>query len=230
MLNQGGDTSYTYLWSTTAQISSVDTSSPVAQILDDTTVFTVQVSGLNGTDTCISVQEINVFREPPVLIQVPKDTIVCTSIFFVDSYFENASKVEWSFSPSFSPIVITNVSDFYIGLPPAPFDLIMYVRAESPNGCIDYDTLRVLKRDIPINVDFQYAIDQCEDSLVLQFTNLTTIPNGLTLASGFGMYRMVHKQQHKICKLSNIVQTLLPSVYRSIQWRDVMPSKLILFL
>ena len=120
-------------------------------------------------------------QESDLIIQVPKDTVVCTSIF-VDSYFENAARVDWSFSPTFSPIAISNVSDFYIGLPPAPFDLIMYVRAESPNGCIAVDTLRILKRDIPINAAFQFSIDQCEDSLLVDFINTTTIPQNLTLS------------------------------------------------
>lgn len=180
-LNRGGDPSLQYRWSPGSSLSSVTAAAPQVTLLNPPQTYTVTITGLGSLDTCISIQQITVRRAPPILIEVPKDTVYCGGIFNVRATISNATRFDWSFSPTFNPAILTNLSSFFVGLPAPPFDLNIYVRAVNQYGCLATDTARILRRDIAIPVSFATQVTSCVDTLDAIFTNTTSFPSNLIL-------------------------------------------------
>lgn len=181
-LNRGGNPNLQYRWgSTTGSLSSLTVASPLATVISPPALYTVTMTGYGSLDTCVSVQRIMVNRAPPILIEVPKDTVICGGAFNIRANIPNASAVDWSFSPTFNPVVLRNITNFFIGVPPPPYDLFVYVRATDAYGCTATDTAKVLRRDIPIPVSFTTQINNCVDTLDAVFTNTTAFPTNLQL-------------------------------------------------
>ncbi|MCP4440223.1 MAG: PKD domain-containing protein [Aureispira sp.] len=172
ILNDGGDTDLIYNWSG-AGLSSTTATSPTVTPPTTPYTYTVTITGFNGPDTCTSVQDVTITSPPPITLNVPKDTIFCTNLYYVEAETQNVSTIEWAFNPSFSPVAISGTSAFYISLPSPPFDYSIYVRAFDDYGCMVHDTVRLHRRDIPVPVDFSYQIDDCTDTLEVRFTDLT---------------------------------------------------------
>lgn len=182
VLNSGGNPNLTYQWSPGIYLSDSTTASPLATPPSMPFTYTVTITGQSSIDTCVSIQNITIDQAPPIAIEVPKDTIVCAGVFYMQAVVTNAVQVDWSFSPLFNPVAITNVTDFYLGVPGPPFDLNMYIRVTDAYGCTLVDTARILRRNITIPVSFTPDINTCDDTLDVAFTNNTTMPAGLQLA------------------------------------------------
>ncbi|MFT5645958.1 MAG: gliding motility-associated-like protein, partial [Aureispira sp.] len=189
ILNPGGNPNLDYQWSPAAFLSSTNTASPIASVPSTPFTYTVSITGQSTIDTCIAVHNITVVQAPPITMEVPKDTIVCGGVFNVQANISNATQIDWSFSPTFSPIAISNVNNFFIGLPGAPYNLFIYVRATDQYGCTAEDTVKVYRRNIPIPASFITQLNSCDDTLEVSFINTTTFPAGTQLQGyvwGFG--------------------------------------------
>ncbi|CAA6829599.1 MAG: PKD domain containing protein [uncultured Aureispira sp.] len=180
-LNPGGNPNLNYQWSPAAFLSSTSAASPIASVPSTPFTYTVSITGQSGIDTCIAVHNITVVQAPPITIEVPKDTVVCTGSFNVQANISNAVQTDWSFSPSFNPIAISNVNNFFVGLPGPPYDLFLYVRATDQYGCTAEDTVKVYRRNVIIPTGFITQVNACEDTLDVSFTNTTTFPSGTQL-------------------------------------------------
>jgi len=179
-LNMGGNPNLTYQWSPSFSLSSGTDPSPIAIPPSHPYIYTVTITGVTLGDTCRAIHDVTVVQAPPMTIEVPKDTIICGSLFNITANVVGASQIEWSFSPTFNPIVLTNITSFFVGLAPPPTDLFMYIRATDSYGCVQTDTAIVRRRNIPIPVDFTIDILECDDTLDVQLTNTTVYPSSLT--------------------------------------------------
>ncbi len=179
-LNIGGNPALDYTWAPASYVSNVNAVSPVVNPPLSPFTYSVTVSGASSVDTCYAVHQIVVAQAPPITLEVPKDTIVCASLFYMQASLSNAQQIDWSFSPTFFPIAISNVTNFYLGLPPAPYDLQLYVRATDAYGCTLTDTARILKRDLDIPVQFVRLAAACDDTLNMSLQNTTILPTGIT--------------------------------------------------
>lgn len=182
-LNVGGNANLTYQWSPGTFLSSTTDSAPIATPPSTPFTYTVTITGQSNIDTCIAIHDVTIVQAAPILIEVPKDTITCGGVFNIQATVTNAALVQWSFNPTFLPVVITNVTSFFVGVPNPPFDLVMYLRVTDQYGCIEEDTARILRRDIPIPTSFTTQINTCEDTLNVGFINTTTLPSGIQLAN-----------------------------------------------
>ena len=182
-LNQGGNPNLNYSWSPAAYVSNVNAVSPVVNPPQTPFTYTVTVTGVSSVDSCFAVHDITLTQAPPITIEVPKDTVVCSPLFNIQASVMNAQQIDWSFSPTFSPVAISNVTNFYLGLPAAPYDLQLYIRATDTYGCIAEDTARVLRRDIDLPVQFVSLPSSCDDTLDLTLLNTTSLPTGVTASS-----------------------------------------------
>lgn len=182
-LNPQGNPSLKYEWSPAANLSNPQGVSPIATVPSFPFVYTVTITGSVGSDTCYQVHDITVIEAAPIEISVPKDTVYCGNTFNVVAMVRGANNIEWSFNPNFNPSILNGVTNFFLGLPAAPANSIMYVRATNSLGCQKVDTVRILKRDIPIAVNYSIDILDCSDTLEVQFTNTSTVPNGLYVNS-----------------------------------------------
>jgi len=180
-LNSGGNADLFYQWSPGTYLDDSTAVEPLVTPPTTPFTYTVTVTGYSSLDTCISIQNVTLVQAPPIVLEVPKDTVTCNGVFLIDATILNAAQIDWSFSPFFVPVAIANVTSFYVGLPNPPYDLSLYVRVTDAYGCTAEDTARVLRRDIPIPVNFTSDINSCEDTLDVTFTNNTVIPAGLQL-------------------------------------------------
>lgn len=181
VLNQGGNPNLNYQWSPATFLSSTTDPSPIAQPPTTPFVYTVTITGYSNVDTCVAIHDITVIQAPPIVIEVPKDTIICAGVFNIQANIQNATQIDWSFSPTFNPVTLSNITDFYIGIPAAPYDLYFYVRATDQYGCIAEDTAKILRRNIAIPVQFNSQVNRCDDTLSVDFINTSTIPVGMQL-------------------------------------------------
>lgn len=182
-LNVGGNPNLTYQWGPAATLSSTTAVSPFASPPTLPFTYTVTVTAFNSIDTCVEVHAITLVPAPPITIQVPKDTVTCAGVYNVQGSFTNAVQVDWSFTPTFNPIAISNVNSFFVGIPPPPSTLLMYVRATDQYGCIATDTVRVFRQAITIPTSFTTQINNCVDTLDAVFINTSTLPAGFQLQS-----------------------------------------------
>lgn len=180
-LNPGGNNNLDYQWSPAAFLSSTNDASPIASVPSTPFTYTVSITGYSSIDTCIAVHNITVLQAPPITIEVPKDTVFCGGVFNVQANITNATQVDWSFSPSFNPIALSNVTNFFVGVPGSPFNLFVYVRATDQYGCTAEDTVKLYRRNIPIPASFTTQVNSCDDTLDVSFINTTTFPAGTQL-------------------------------------------------
>lgn len=181
VLNPGGNPNLDYQWSPAAFLSSTSDASPIASVPSTPFTYTVSVTGYSSIDTCFAIHDVTVIQAPPINIAVPKDTVVCGSVFNVMATIDNATQVDWSFSPTFNPIALSNTTNFFVGLPNPPFNLLIYVRATDQYGCTAEDTAKIYRRNIPIPTSFITQINDCDDTLDVSFINTTTFPAGTQL-------------------------------------------------
>ena len=182
-LNVGGNSNVNYQWSPANSLSSATAISPVATPPSLPFTYTVTVTAPNSLDTCVEIHRVTLVAAPAITIQVPKDTVTCAGVFNVQASIANAVQLDWSFSPNFIPIAISNVTSFFVGIPPAPSTLLMYVRATDQYGCVATDTVRVFRQNITIPTSFSTQINNCVDTLDAVFTNTSTLPTGFQLQS-----------------------------------------------
>ena len=183
ILNAGGNPALTYTWAPASSLNNSTAADPMATPPSFPFVYSVTVTGFSAVDTCFAVHNVTVTQAPPITIEVPKDTIVCSSLFNLQANISNAVQVDWSFSPTFIPVAISNVTNFYLGLPPAPYDMLLYVRATDAYGCVVTDTARILRRNVTIPVDFTMSTGSCDDTLDVFLTNNTVLPPGFIPSS-----------------------------------------------
>jgi gliding motility-associated-like protein len=182
-LNVGGSTNVAYQWSPATGLSSATAASPTATPPSLPFTYTVTITANNAVDTCVQVHRVTLVPAPPLLITVTNDTAVCANVYNMQGSFVNATQVDWSFSPVFSPVAISNVTSFFVGLPGPPNTLTMYVRAFDQYGCVVNDTVRVARQLFPIPTSFTTQINNCEDTLDAVFTNTSVLPAGFQLQS-----------------------------------------------
>ncbi len=182
-LNAGGDPSLSYQWSPASSLSSATATSPIATPPSLPFTYTVTVTAFNALDTCLDIYRVTLVPAPPIGIQVPKDSVTCAAVFNVQGSFTNATQIDWSFSPNFFPVAISNVTSFFVGIAGPPATLLMYVRATDQYGCVETDTVRVFRRALPVPTSFTTQINNCVDTLDAVFTNTSTLPAGFQLQS-----------------------------------------------
>ena len=181
ILNPDGNPNLNYQWSPAAFLSSDTAASPIASIPTTPFTYTVSVRGQSGVDTCLAIHHIRVLQGAPITIEVPKDTITCVGTFNVQANITNAAQIDWSFSPNFNPIALSNVTNFFVGLPGAPYNLFLYVRASDQYGCAVEDTVKVYRRNVLIPTSFVTEVNSCDDTLDVRLLNTTTFPTGTQL-------------------------------------------------
>lgn len=177
-LNVGGNPSLSYQWSPAGSLFPATGVSPFATPPTLPFTYTVTVTAFNSLDTCVAIHDVTLVPAPPITIQVPKDTVTCANVYNVQGVITNAVQVDWSFSPTFSPVAISNVTSFFVGLPNPPSTLIMYVRAIDQYGCVATDTVRVFRQALNIPTSFVTQVNNCVDTLDAVFINTSTLPAG----------------------------------------------------
>ncbi len=179
VLNPQGNPSLTYDWSPASGVNNPKAVSPIASIVNPPLDYVVTITGSTLGTTCRTIDTITIEQAAPISIAVPKDTITCANVFNVVAIVSNNVTTEWSFNSNFTPVALYNINSFFLGLPNPPATSQMFIRATDQYGCQKIDTTRILRRNIPIPVDFVTDVLSCGDTLEVQFTNTTAYPSSL---------------------------------------------------
>ena len=177
-LNVNGSLTSNYTWSPAVGLSQTNIPNPLATPPSFPFTYTVDVAVTNGTDSCTKQHQITLNQAPDIIIEVPKDTVVCLNTFLVSTNIQNATRIEWSFNPTFSFPILVNVRSFYVGLLPAPSTTTLYVRAYNDAGCMKEDTVRIIRAQQGFPLSFTYDLISCTDTALIDFTNTSTLPQG----------------------------------------------------
>jgi gliding motility-associated-like protein len=172
VLNPGGNPNHTYQWSPATGLSSTTDASPIANPTVSTT-YNVTVTALNGIDSCFLYKTVTVLIAPPLSIQPIPDTITCNDTLFITANTVGATTIEWAFNSAFNPLFSTQ-NPAMILLPFSPSGEDIFVRIRDAYGCEATDEFKVNRVNIPINPDFSFSFQGCNDELSVQFTDLTT--------------------------------------------------------
>ena len=105
-LNPDGNPSLQYQWSPGTTLSDSNAVSPIANPTIPTT-YTVTITAVNGTDTCVLIQQVHVNFPPPFTVSVPPLTIYCGATVELLATSPVAISYEWSGDPSFNTILGT---------------------------------------------------------------------------------------------------------------------------
>lgn len=177
VLNAGGNPAFSYQWSPGTGLSSTTDPSPTASPAVPT-IYTVTITAVNGQDTCVNVDTVFVGFPPPISVTVP-DYTYCGNCLTLTATSSTAISYDWAGNPSFFTILATGNP---ITLCPTTFPFSgYYVRATDAYGCTASDFSLVQQITTPLNVNYSWESLQCDDTLQVQFTNLTVIPSGTTI-------------------------------------------------
>jgi gliding motility-associated-like protein len=178
LLNPGGDPAITYQWAPAATLDDPTLPSPTASPTVPTT-YTVTMTSNNGGQICVHVDTVFVGFPPPISVSVP-DYQYCGTSVTLEATSSTAVNYEWSNNVFFNPIL---GSGNPITLTPqtVPFSGF-YVLATDAYGCTATDFSLVEQIFTNVNVDFDWDPPLCNDTLAIQFNNLTADTVGTTIS------------------------------------------------
>ncbi len=177
-LNPGGDPGLTYQWSPSTNLSASNVASPIASP-SNSTLYTVTATAYGSEDTCILIKDILVAVPPPIGLAIDPDTIVCSNNLVLAATTVQPAEIDW---------FVNNGGVFIIGegysLPIfVTQDTAVYLVAIDEFGCFEVQLVNIDYQPAPITVNFDYTVSSCEDSLVVQFQDLTNNQTGIPVSS-----------------------------------------------
>lgn len=177
VLNAGASSTMTYAWSPATGLSSTSAPSPTATPPSLPFVYTVTITGQNNIDVCSRVHTITVDAAPPIVIDLPPDTVVCSEPYQLIAQTQNSVLLEWALVPDFNPVVLFNANPVFVSFDNLPSSLWVYARVRDINGCLATDSILITRIVDTIPVDFAYDVLGCGANFDVQFTDLTQHPH-----------------------------------------------------
>ncbi len=180
-LNPNADSvGISYLWSPASGLSSNTSANPYAQPPSLPFTYTVTITATNSFGICTNIRQVTLLSAPPVTMSLNSDTTFCTSIHIAYATpTPGVVRWEWSTDPVFSFFFLINVNPVQLNFGTTPSTFTLYTRAYDRFGCTAIDTgfYNFVNDTVPVLASAQPNCD--DDSLTVQFTNLTTpIGNG----------------------------------------------------
>jgi gliding motility-associated-like protein len=174
ILNQGAHPSLIYRWSPGLYLSDSTISNPVFTPGNDIS-YMVTIISPNGGDTCVGLHEF-VIQTQELDVDLVDDTILCSNQILLQAQGPSNFLYEWSLNSQFTQI---------IGQQNPLFTYInnsrkIYLRTRNNLGCEKIDSIQIWVRNQPIDVQLNYQILNCTDSLVLSLNDVTTDTFGLS--------------------------------------------------
>ncbi len=173
VLNAGASPTMTYSWSPATGLSSTTAPSPTATPPSLPFVYTVTITGQNNADACTQVHTITVDAAPPVVVNLPPDTVVCVGSYQLIAQTQNSVLLEWALVPDFNPVVLYNSNPVFVGFGNQPDSIWVYARVRDIYGCLATDSIHIYRITDTIPVDFAYDVLGCGANFDVQFNDLT---------------------------------------------------------
>lgn len=132
------DTSISYSWFPTNNLSNDSISNPFSDVIS-TTTYSLFISNGTCVDTAFQTVQVNT-----PLLNIPNDTLLCdggNSINLDANSFGTSSEFIWSIDPSFSDTINSSLSDSVITV--SPNTTTSYYIQTNNNGCYISDTITI---------------------------------------------------------------------------------------
>ncbi len=174
-LNAGASTNpnLTYNWSPAASLSSSTAASPVATPPSLPFVYQVTITAQNGGLSCSQVYAVTVQAAPPIVVDLPADTVVCEEPFVLVATTQNAVLLEWALNDSFNPVAVFNTNPVFVSFGNIPDVITVYARVRDAGGCfaVDSTTITRVVDTVPVNISHNFL--GCDLPLGVQYTDST---------------------------------------------------------
>lgn len=163
-LNPSGNPDYIYSWAPATGLDDPTAASPVASP-SETTVYTVTVLNIAGSDTCTVTDQVTVFVPQPINLDLGDDIITCGEDAVVTFTADVSVSIEWI---SANEGALGN--DTFVVVNPLRRDTIFAIATDAA-GCTERDTLVVIDQGVDITTDPLSPITTCSG----QETTITII-------------------------------------------------------
>jgi gliding motility-associated-like protein len=156
VLNPAGNPAHTYLWQPATGLSSNTAASPLA-FPEQTTLYTVLVSNVLGTDTCFSTHQVLVEVPPKLNLDSGPDIVNCGEPVTLTASLSSPAQLRW-FSRQ-NDLISTEPT---ITIVPSMMGDTLFVEALDTFGCRELDTVVIVNRGVQIDFDAQSVIEVCQ--------------------------------------------------------------------
>jgi gliding motility-associated-like protein len=132
------DTSITYSWFPSIDLTNDSISNPFSNTLN-TTTYSLYISNGICVDTAFQTIQVNT-----PLLNIPNDTVLCdggSSISIVANSYGTSNEFIWSLSPAFNDTINSSLSDSVITV--SPNSTTSYYIQTNNNGCYIADTILI---------------------------------------------------------------------------------------
>ncbi|MCB0640653.1 MAG: PKD domain-containing protein [Phaeodactylibacter sp.] len=149
-----GNPDYAYNWTPGTGLNDSTIANPTAILYDDVT-YTVEITDLNGLDTCSAIYTLAVEVNPLINLEAYGDTTLCVQVD-VDLLATTDAPVDftWSEDPDFSNVFSTDPDPTVTPVG----NSVYYVAAEDDLGCRDSAVVTINSFPIDIELDPLYQL------------------------------------------------------------------------
>ncbi len=189
-LNPGGNPDYIYAWTPAEGLSATNVANPMASP-SVTTVYTVSVLNIAGSDTCAVTDQVTVFVPADINLDLGDDLTTCGEDVVLTPQVDVEVTISWS---SAQEGALDTGSSITIN----PFRLdTIYATATDAFGCTDSDTLIINDQGVDVAADPGNTVTACadletaisvvnlddQDTLSVSWTPLSNIVSGANEAT-----------------------------------------------
>lgn len=154
VLNPGGNPDYEYTWTPATGLDDPTAASPVATPTE-TTVYTVTVLNVAGSDTCAVMRQVTVEVAPAINLDLGDDIITCGEDAEITYTADVPVTIQWTSANEgdlgSGPSVTVN---------PLRADTI-FATATDVAGCMDMDTIIIIDQGVDVTTDPLSPITTC---------------------------------------------------------------------
>lgn len=154
VLNPGGSADYIYSWSPATGLDDPTAASPIATP-DQTTIYTVTVLNIAGSDTCAVTDQVTVMVPAPINLDLGDDLITCGEDAVITFSADVPVDIQWTSA---------NEGDLGTGnsvtVNPLRRDTIFAIATDA-NGCTETDRVIVIDQGVDVTADPESPVITC---------------------------------------------------------------------
>ncbi|MEZ5030861.1 MAG: gliding motility-associated C-terminal domain-containing protein [Saprospiraceae bacterium] len=132
-----------YTWSPNLFLSNPKQRNPLA-FPDTSIVYTLKTTSMNGI--CKGEKMVGVEVSPPIQLDVPPDTVICSNPFWLEATTDRPVEIIWSSDPEFSDTLTTGNPGWLT----VEGDQWVYLFASDSTGCTVEDSVFVINQSMEV--------------------------------------------------------------------------------
>lgn len=142
---------YDYQWSPSTYLDNATSANPLASPNQSTT-YNVFVTDPNSV--CERQGQVHVAVAPPIVYELPSDTIICEENILLYANTDADIDIEWGVNNSFNP-VLSEEAEWSTAVGASPY---FYIRLTDEYNCTTIDSVQVNSHAIQLSLDVEQTI------------------------------------------------------------------------